>query len=148
METILGVPMVKIGAVLFFAAVAFALWFRHRVKHPDVLWLTAAFLAFSFFMFPTQMHERYLFPFFALLLPAIAAYRPARWLTAALSITYTWNLLVVFIIITHDQGRYGTPGLLLGNFWGGSFIVALLQVALYVGMGVWFWKMLHQRRTP
>lgn len=143
----LGVPLVKIGAILFFAAVAFALWFRHRTEHRDVLWLTAAFLTFSFFMLPTQMHERYLFPFFALLLPAIAACRPARLLAGALALTYTWNLLVAFIIITHDRGFYNTPDKLLGHFWGGSFIVALLQVALYVGMGVWFWKMMHQRRT-
>ncbi|MEK7570215.1 MAG: hypothetical protein AAB515_02140 [Patescibacteria group bacterium] len=137
--SLFGMPMVLIGAGLFFSAVAFAVWFRSRAKATEGLWLAAAFLAFAFFMLPTQMHERYLFPFFALLIPALPAFRPARWLYVALSCTFLWNLVVVFIILTQHEGTR------LDNFWGGSLIVAMLNVAIFAATVFWYTRMARRR---
>lgn len=137
----LGLSLMRWGVVLFTAGVVFALWFRRRVQTTDGLWLTAAFLAFTFFILPTEMHERYLFPFFALLLPALPTFHEARWLFAGLTITFTWNLLIVHIILSqHDLGR-------LGNFWGGSLIVAILNTLLFIGTVVWFARMARRKQT-
>ncbi len=141
--SVLGVPMYALATVLYFAAVGFALWFRHRVRTADGLWLTAAFLAFAFFMLPTEMHERYLFPFFALLLPACAAYVMARRLYVAVAFTFTWNILIAFLVISHDAGfdRFEDY---LGNYWGGSLIVASLNVLLFLGAVVWYARLARQ----
>ena len=58
--------------------------------------LGGAFLAFTFFMLPMKMHERYLFPVFALLAPIAILER--RWLAmyALLSLTFLLNLYSVF----------------------------------------------------
>jgi hypothetical protein len=61
----------------------------------DVL-LVAALLAFSFFMLPMKMHERYLFPLFAFLAPAVIFDRRARPLYAALSVIFVLNLYALF----------------------------------------------------
>ncbi len=143
---VLGVPMYALATILYFAAVAFALWFRHRVRTADGLWLAAAFLAFAFFMLPTEMHERYLFPFFALLLPACAALRPARWLYGAVAVTFTWNILVAFLVISHDAG-YERFEDYLGNYWGGSLIVAILNILLFAGTVVWYARLARRAQT-
>lgn len=145
-EHVLGLPMYAIGATLYIAAIGFALWFRHRVRTPDGLWLTAALLALAFFMLPTEMHERYLFSFFALLLPACAALQKARWLYLAVAVTFTWNILVAFLVISHDAGfdRFEDY---LGNYWGGSRIVAALNVLLFAGTVVWYARMARRKQT-
>jgi hypothetical protein len=56
----------------------------------------AALLAFSFFMLPMKMHERYLFPLFAFLAPAVIFDRRARLLYAALSVIFVLNLYALF----------------------------------------------------
>jgi Gpi18-like mannosyltransferase len=140
----LALTLAQWGAVLFIAAACFALWFRSRLRTDDSLWLTAAFLAFAFFMLPTEMHERYLFPFFALLIPVLPVLRRARWIFGALGVTFTWNLLAVFLIITHDRGATTTEQL-LGHFWGGSLIVAALNVALLIATVVWYTQSARKR---
>jgi Gpi18-like mannosyltransferase len=56
----------------------------------------AALLAFSFYMLPMKMHERYMFPLFALLAPVAALH--ARWLVLylLLSVTFVLNLYAIF----------------------------------------------------
>jgi Gpi18-like mannosyltransferase len=137
----LGLPLMRWGAVLFVAGACYALWFRRRVQSADGLWLTAAFLAFVFFMLPTEMHERYLFPFFALLIPILPSFRPARWLFVALTVTFTWNLVVVHIILSqHDLKP-------LANFWGGSLGIAVFNTLLFIGTVVWYARMARRKQT-
>lgn len=140
----LALTLAQWGAVLFVAAVCFALWFRSRMRNDDSLWLTAAFLAFAFFMLPTEMHERYLFPFFALIVPVLPIFRRARWLFGALTVTFTWNLFIALLIITHDRGVDGK--LVLDHFWGGSLIVALINVALLVATVMWYTQIARRRQ--
>jgi putative flippase GtrA len=58
--------------------------------------VAAAFLVFAFFMLPMKMHERYLFPLFAVLAPVAVIHW--RWFAmyALLSITFVLNLYSVF----------------------------------------------------
>ncbi len=136
----IGVPLVLWGGLLFFAAVVFALWFRSRMRQDEGLWLTAAFLAFAFFMLPTEMHERYLFPWFLLALPLLPLLRKMRWLFGALSVTFTWNLLVVYFILRVERAET------LGNFWGGSFVIALVNISLFIATLVWYVQMARRKQ--
>jgi Gpi18-like mannosyltransferase len=135
-----GVPLVLWGGLLFFAAIVFALWFRHRLPQVEGLWLTAAFLAFAFFMLPTEMHERYIFPWFLLALPLLPRLRKMRCLFGALGFTFTWNLIVVYFILTTERTET------LGDFWGGSYVVALVNVGLFVATLVWYVQMARRRQ--
>jgi hypothetical protein len=69
-------------------------WYR-RAQRPEALVWACATMMFATFMLPTRVHERYLFPSFALfvLLGAIAP--AARWLAALVSLTYLANLYYV-----------------------------------------------------
>ena len=137
----LGLPLVVWGGLLFLAAVAFALWFRYRLPQGEGLWLTAAFLAFAFFMLPTEMHERYIFPWFILALPLFPLLKRIRWLFVALSFTFTWSLFVVYFVLRVERSET------LGNFWGGSFFIALVNIGLFIATLVWYVHMARRKQV-
>jgi hypothetical protein len=70
-------PMVYVGfAVFAFAAILILdSWRRDRSEKRTII--AAALIAFAFYMFPTEIHERYLFPFFPFA-ALVAAWDP-RW---------------------------------------------------------------------
>lgn len=56
-------------------------------------WIATAFVSHAFFVWNTQMHERYLFPFVALGLPMIWASRRFAFIYVSVSILFFLNLL-------------------------------------------------------
>ncbi|MBI1851291.1 MAG: hypothetical protein HYR85_13205 [Planctomycetes bacterium] len=91
-----GISYRAVGLALFAAALAFALvilWRRGRGRDPAALFLAAAFVAVAFFMLPTQMHDRYLYPALPLL-AAAAMFAPSQAipLYALFTITLTADL--------------------------------------------------------
>jgi Gpi18-like mannosyltransferase len=54
-----------------------------------------AHIAIAFFLLPTRMHERYLFPFFVFFAPLICTTRTRQWLFCGFSLTYLLNLIQV-----------------------------------------------------
>jgi Gpi18-like mannosyltransferase len=88
--------------------------------------LSFALLAFAFFLLPTQMHERYLFPFFVFLplLPLSSHFE--KWLYAVITLSYFINLNAVFHL--HRQ---------LSGFWtqhidGIGMICAVLNLSAFL----------------
>lgn len=81
-QTFLSINYYTIGWMLFAALSAFTLYFVHKRfgVNDKMLALFAAFvLFFSFFMLPTRIHERYLFPamaILALMFPFLKKIRP------------------------------------------------------------------------
>jgi dolichyl-phosphate-mannose--protein O-mannosyl transferase len=66
-----GLTLSAWGTVLLIGAVLFALFkFRNKLEKKHNYYLLFAILSLCFFVFPTRVHERYLFPFFAFLLTA------------------------------------------------------------------------------
>jgi len=59
------------------------------------LLIAAAYLAFAFYMLPMSIHERYLFPVLALLLPVAIADRRWMWIYAPASATLFANMFVI-----------------------------------------------------
>ncbi len=115
---ILGVPALMIGTLLLLAAILVlgaVLWRRADRR---TLIATLAVMAIAFFVLPTRVHERYMYPFFVL--GAVLAARSFRWAAvyAMLAVTVTMNLLAVL-----DIYRQYTKGLdplfdLFGGFGG------------------------------
>lgn len=70
---LLGISLANWGAVLLGLSILFALYiFRNKLDLKANYYLLFAILSLCFFLFPTKVHERYLFPFFAFLLTAAA----------------------------------------------------------------------------
>lgn len=68
--------------------------FRNYFKSNTETYLLFALACFVFFLFPTRVHERYLFPVFAYLVAytGIKQSKLLIWVTSGLSIVYTLNL--------------------------------------------------------
>ena len=94
---LIGIPGVAIGSAAIAAAVLVAM--RYVRRDSAIRTVSAvAVLAIAFFVLPTRVHERYLFPAIPLTI-ALAAARPAwRWIAAATSVAFlanSWGVLTI-----------------------------------------------------
>ena len=94
-------PRRVIGLAAFAAAYLLALVWMWR-RGPQYWAAAAAAVYASFFMLPTQIHERHLLPFFPLMVVAVIHHRRLLPWFVGWSITYTANLL-------HSGGLVGLP---------------------------------------
>ncbi len=118
----------RIGLGLSVSAGLIALvyaWVRPNLRGALI---ASAYLAFAFYMLPTSTHERYLFPFLALLLPVAVAERRWLWIYVPTSATFALNLLVVAPPIHNWSGRWVESPL--------SLAVAATNVVLFAAMTV------------
>ncbi|HET7099214.1 MAG TPA: glycosyltransferase family 39 protein [Patescibacteria group bacterium] len=68
-QLFLGISLASWGAILLGSSVVLTLFsFRKKLDQKSNYYLLFAILSLCFFLFPTKVHERYLFPFFAFLL--------------------------------------------------------------------------------
>ena len=89
----------NLGVGLFgiaFLGMLTAVW-----KRPDRegLLKAAAFIALAFYMLPTKVHERYLFPFFVFYAPLALTCLTRRFLFIGFSASYLLNLIVICPLI-------------------------------------------------
>ena len=94
---LIGVPGVAIGSAAIATAVLGAM--RYVRRDTAIRTVTAVtILAIAFFVLPTRVHERYLFPAIPLTI-ALAAARPAwRWIAIATSVAFfanSWGVLTL-----------------------------------------------------
>jgi len=68
----------------------------------------AAVIAYSFFLFNTEMHERYMFPFVALATPIVFLSKKAAWTYVGVSFLFFWNLLGVLPATSIDKAMFST----------------------------------------
>ena len=94
-----------------------------------------AFVAFAFFMLPTEMHERYIFPAIAFLLPVAVERVNFRWVYLTLSLTAFFDLLLVL------ARTYPENFPLTARFWQ-TVPIDLLAAAVNVALLVYFLKMI------
>ena len=81
-------------------------------------------LLFSFFMLPTRIHERYLFPAFAFLCVTVPFIRKARIIYGILTITYLGNLIYALSALS-SGGYLEILNLLVG-------ILSPLNIAIFL----------------
>jgi Gpi18-like mannosyltransferase/predicted membrane-bound dolichyl-phosphate-mannose-protein mannosyltransferase len=146
---LLGATYLAWGIALFglgLAAAVVLLWRDLRRQtgqgspHRTVatLLVFGALCVFAFYFLPTRVHERYLFPAFALLAPFAAAHRRALAAYLALSVFFLLSLLYAFT-------RYPQTGVLAPDFLEatlyqrpGVIALALFGMASAAGLG-WLW---------
>ncbi len=92
-QLFLGIPLAIVGVIMYAVALIFILYWYSRHASPNTRWLAAALCTFAFFLFPTEMHERYIFPIFAFLLPLFPDEKIVRWIFGLLSAIYIVNLI-------------------------------------------------------
>jgi Gpi18-like mannosyltransferase len=119
-----------VGWILFATVAAFALYFvyKHSKGSHESIALFAAFvLFFAFFMFPTRIHERYLFPAMALLALLFPFLKKARPLYVVLTATCFVNQAYVLnaLVTSYPYGAniIGDPVV---------FIVSLINLVAFV----------------
>jgi Gpi18-like mannosyltransferase len=132
-------PGVVIGAALllvgFAVGVVRAFWSDDRRS----IVIVTTFLALAFFILPTRVHERYMFPIFALLPLLAVVDRRWLWATVALSIGAFINL---HGILTIDI--YGSPNVLslpFGDLFRSSFGVVTAAALSVAGFAFVAWQM-------
>jgi dolichyl-phosphate-mannose--protein O-mannosyl transferase len=134
----LGIPAVLVGGGFIAAAIAalmVVLWRRHDDRR--ALLVALAVMAVAFFVLPTRVHERYLYPFFALG-AILLALRP-RW-AAVYAVLAAANFANLYGILTLPF--YDNPGLgpMLDAFGGRG---ARLGEAIRSPAGVWLISLAH-----
>jgi Gpi18-like mannosyltransferase len=131
-DALFGLPLITYrvaGLVLSALAGLLALlYLAPRPRLHDTL-IAAAYIAFAFYMLPISTHERYLLPFFAIMLPVVLVDR--RWLRlyVLLSATFFLNLVVVAPPIEALAGRWNESPFTL--------LCASANVALFLWFSAW-----------
>jgi hypothetical protein len=117
------------GNLLFGAALVYILvqWW-HRATDRAILWAALA-MTFASFMLPTRIHERYLLPTLALAIIAAAVQPRLLWYGAAMTFTYSANVIAVYVM-AHDQR--GAPFFNRHDPW--MTALAVVNIALFVWM--------------
>lgn len=116
----------NLGLILFSLAYIFILYFLNKKSEVQNIWLAFAFIAFSFFMLPTEIHERYLFPIFGIL--SIIWIKNKRLWPAyiVLTITFFFNLLAYL--------PFPNPYSPLINFSGYHIYLTLTNIFIFIYM--------------
>jgi len=97
-----GLTYQQWGILGFVAFTAFVMWQLHRRYSTRAAIFAVFLLMFGFFMIMTRMHERYLFPVFALL--ALGWYtRYTIWIYIGLSITFFAQMVYVLSVLNSQQ---------------------------------------------
>jgi hypothetical protein len=102
--------------------------------------IAAAYLALAFYVVPISTHERYLYPFFALLAPVIVVERRWLWWYGPASATFFLNLVVVAPPAEGLAGRW-----LESPF---SLAIAAANVALWVTMSAYLLLIARHTSEP
>jgi len=105
-QTLLFLNLFTIGWIMFGALAVFALYVlrKHFDAGGELLILFSAFiLFFGFFMLPTRIHERYLFPALSILALMLPFFKKVRPVYGALSFTCLANQAYVLQFLNNDQ---------------------------------------------
>jgi Gpi18-like mannosyltransferase len=90
------------GIILFGALILFVLYCLNKRDDAESLIFSSFLLSFGFFMLMTRMHERYMFPVFAIL-ALIMNYEKIKMIYGILTATYLFNLVYVLSFINKDN---------------------------------------------
>jgi predicted membrane-bound dolichyl-phosphate-mannose-protein mannosyltransferase/Gpi18-like mannosyltransferase len=134
-----------VGFVLFGVAVLIALWQLARRDDAEGLLLGALLLAVAFFVLPTRVHERYMFPALALAAPLILR----RWhipgtVLGAMTVAAAALALLLYVVPSGDAQdgsaiwRIATLMIaavpILLATWGGGALYALLSLSFFANV--------------
>jgi dolichyl-phosphate-mannose-protein mannosyltransferase len=137
-----GISYALIGYVLFFASLVWCGYFYWRKRTTGGFMAALTMTAFAFFMFFPRMHERYLFPTFALFLLTYAFYKDRRLFYIG-SLLGIGNLLNLHAVILKFQN-----GLTEEAFQRIIYIIGLVNTVLFVFAWSIFQLQLGKQNRP
>ena len=153
----IGLTWQQVGTLLFGAVVLLALWQVARRDDMRGLLLASLLIAIAFFVLPTRVHERYLFPAVALAAPLLLSGRIWPWVYGGLSAVLFLNIYWAYTEDWSFSGRINNPGAngqpmpqdpfltsTLLTDWG-IWLIALLGVVL---LAIVAWQSLRLSLTP
>jgi Gpi18-like mannosyltransferase/predicted membrane-bound dolichyl-phosphate-mannose-protein mannosyltransferase len=137
-------PAVLVGMGLFLLAAAVVVWLVARRPDRRTMLVGLAVLSLAFFVLPTRVHERYLFPLVGV--AAILAGVSLRWRLAYIvsSIAMFANMYAVLTTLYPNNpgiSDWLNMGDVVTSYWGVA-IAALAQVAVFA------WSFLQLRTGP
>jgi len=137
------------GWLLFGAFAAFTLYVLHKRfdASGELLAVYGAFLLlFAFFMLPTRIHERYLFPALSMLVLLLPFTKKVRLLYVGLTATLFINQAYVLHFL--NAGRFIEHNLLarIPQFDGVVLLVSIINLGLFFYASELLWKELRSRR--
>lgn len=153
----MGLTWQQVGTGLFAAVAVIALWQVARRDDLRGILLASLLVAVAFFVLPTRVHERYLFPALALAAPLLLSSRIWPWLYGGLSLVFFANIYWVYTEDWSFSGRINNPGAggqpmpqdpfltstLLTD--AGIWLICLFAVVL---LGLVLWRSVRHARRP
>ena len=131
-----SIPAIVVGTALLLSTIAVVLVFAARHPERRTLLVALAVLALAFFVVPTRVHERYLFPLYAV--GAILAAVSVRWRVAyvLLSVATFANMYVVITTIYDNSSHKIRDWLGIGSSINDELWVAVIAMVHLLGF-VW-----------
>ena len=143
------IPTVLIGSTLLVASMLAVLWLVARRPDRVTILVGLTVLALAFYVVPTRVHERYIYPFFALAL-ILAAASP-RWRVAyvALSAGFLANLYAILVTYPDNPSIsdwFGIGPALLTE--PAIAVVAIAYAIVFAWAFLWLARDVLRRRHP
>ncbi|MGD9155272.1 MAG: phospholipid carrier-dependent glycosyltransferase [Bacillota bacterium] len=137
-----GITYALCGYVLFFVSLVWCGYFYWRKRTTGSFLVALTMIAFAFFMFFPRMHERYLFPVFALFLLTYAFYKDRRLFYIG-SLLGIGNLLNMHAVILKFQNALNED-----TFQRIIYIIGLVNTVLFVVAWSIFQLQLGKQHRP
>ena len=147
----------QVGAFLFAAMALLALVQVARRDDLRGILLASLLLAVAFFVLPTRVHERYLFPALALAAPLLLSGRAWPWIYGAFSLSLFANVYWVYTADWSYTGRIINPGVFGQPMPRDPFLAAtllsdwgiwLLSLLIVVVLGIVAWRSMRYALRP
>ncbi|HUH16925.1 MAG TPA: phospholipid carrier-dependent glycosyltransferase [Methylomirabilota bacterium] len=123
----------QLGALLFAVVALAALTALARRDDMRGVLLASLVVAIAFYVLPTRVHERYLFPALALAAPLVLSGRAWPWICAGLSLSFFANIYWVYSEDWSFAGRIINPGAFGQPMPQDPFLAA----TLFTDPGIW-----------
>jgi len=120
-----------IGLILLGVYCIFILYYLHKKNNQNSILIASSAMVFAFFILPTQIHERYLFPFFALFSLIYFKNKDLKYIYIILSVTFFLNLLYVLPFHYPLLSPLSILNILKEIFYN-TKIIALMNVLIFI----------------
>lgn len=142
----IGISLSVWGSLLLLGGVLFATFsFKEKLKKKEYFYLLFALTSLAFFLFPTRVHERYLFPFFAFLLTA-AGISKSKNLLGIFVVTTIASFLNIYYPYAYYNRNFLYSGILYNLAEALSKIVGLTFLAAF--FAIIHWEKLPEFKLP
>lgn len=135
----LTAKLIGLSALAAYVGGLLILVWRRAEQRDEWLWLTASY--FGFFLLPTQMHERYLYPAAVASLLAVAQDRRLWWVALPTFLAFSYNVIITTQAPFDWLGM--NPLFLLGDV---TVFMALLLIATFGALNVILLTEANKRR--